>query len=74
MSVNRKPNCFYKLLHYNSYGHNYSTRQVVIECYTVPMPKYNAVKKPVMYRPWSIWNSDPPTVIEISKFQFNNVQ
>ena len=63
--VSNKPNCLYKLINYTSNRHNYSTRQVVMERFTVPMPKSNAIQKTVMYRAMSIWNALPHTIIDI---------
>ena len=60
-----KPNCLYKLIQYTSNINNYSTRQVVMERFTVPMAKSNAIKKTVMYRAMSIWNTLPHTIIDI---------
>ena len=74
IGVSRKPNCLYKWIHYTSSRHDDSTRQVVMQRFTVPMPKSTAMKK-VMYRGMSLWNSLPHTIIEIQlKIHFNNLQ
>ena len=79
--VSNKPNCLYKLINCTSNRHNYSARQVVMERFTVPMPKTNVIKKTVMYRAMSIWNALPHTIIDIKvrihfeiqlKIHFNN--
>ena len=45
IGVSRKPNCLYKWIHYTSSRHDYSTRQVVMQRFTVPMPKSTAMKQ-----------------------------
>ena len=50
ISVSNKPNCLYKWIHYTSSRHNYSTRQVVMQRFTVPMPKSTAMKKGYVQR------------------------
>ena len=65
IDVSNKPNRLYKWIHCTSNRHNYSTRQVVLDRFTLPMPKSNAMKKKVTYRAMSTWNSLPHKIIEI---------
>lgn len=63
--LKKKPNCLHKLIYYTSNRHSYTTRHVVMGRFTVPRPRSNAMRRTVMYRAMSFWNSLPLEITEI---------
>uniref|UniRef100_A0A0E9XZN7 Uncharacterized protein n=1 Tax=Anguilla anguilla TaxID=7936 RepID=A0A0E9XZN7_ANGAN len=64
----RKP--YIQLTHTND-RHYYDTRHAFMGCFTLPLPKTNALKKTVMYRAMSTWNKLPQHLTQIiSKISF----
>lgn len=66
---NKKPACLYDEIQFTIDRHSYSTRHVSMERCTVKMPRTNAMKRTVMYRAMTAWNSLPPAITMIEEKQ-----